>query len=541
MPSTTHRPRPNHSNSGSPAGRRSGGRPGGSGGRPSGNRSSQSRPAPAPRVSELELALLAAADVAPAAEGKTFADLGLPAALVRELARGGIEAPFAIQTRTLPDALAGRDVLGRAQTGSGKTLGFGLPMLARLAGGERLPGRPRGLVLVPTRELAKQVSDALFPLAKSLGLRVTSVYGGAPIRRQIEALERGVDIVIATPGRLIDLIERRSCRLDRVAITILDEADHMADLGFMPAVTQILDLTPEGEQRMLFSATLDGAVEKLVVRYLNNPALHAVKQVQTSVDAMDHHVFTVRADDKLAVTAEIVARPGRTLLFVRTKHGADRLAKQLERAGVEAAAIHGDLKQNARQRALDGFTAGTPRVLVATDVAARGIHVDDVDLVIHFDPPADHKDYLHRSGRTARAGNTGTVLMLAGAEQLREVKRLHDGAGVTATSTSVFPGHDEVRRIAESGTAPAPVPVRHPSSPRRPSDGPRRSADAARPAGRHGGYQGRPAGDRAAATGDRPAFPAERTSAPGERRGGPTGANVDGSRRHQPRRRPVSE
>ena len=369
-------------------------------------------------------------------------------------------------------------MLGRAQTGSGKTLGFGLPMLARLADGERLPGRPRGLVLVPTRELAKQVSDALYPLAKSLGLRFTSVYGGAPIRRQIEALERGVDIVIATPGRLIDLIERRSCRLDQVAITVLDEADHMADLGFMPAVTQILDLTPEGEQRMLFSATLDGAVEKLVTRYLNNPALHAVKQVQTAVDAMDHHVFTVRADDKLAVTAEIVARPGRTLLFVRTKHGADRLAKQLERAGVDAAAIHGDLKQNARQRALDGFTAGSPRVLVATDVAARGIHVDDVDLVIHFDPPADHKDYLHRSGRTARAGNTGTVLMLAGAEQLREVKRLHDGAGVTATSTSVHPGHDEVRRIAESGTAPAPVPVRHPASPRRPSEG-------GRPASRH--------------------------------------------------------
>ena len=535
MPSTTHSPRSSHSSGhgssghgssshgstghGSPAGRRSGGRPTG-GGRPNRGRPTQSRPAPQPRVSELELALLAAADNAPAAEGKTFAELGLPAALVRELARGGIEAPFAIQTRTLPDALAGRDVLGRAQTGSGKTLGFGLPMLARLADGERLPGRPRGLVLVPTRELAKQVSDALFPLAKSLGLRVTSVYGGAPIRRQIESLERGVDIIIATPGRLIDLIERRSCRLDRVQITILDEADHMADLGFMPAVTQILDLTPEGEQRMLFSATLDGAVEKLVVRYLNNPALHAVKQVQTAVDAMDHHVFTVRADDKLAVTAEIVARPGRTLLFVRTKHGADRLAMQLARAGVDAAAIHGDLKQNARQRALDGFTAGSPRVLVATDVAARGIHVDDVDLVIHFDPPADHKDYLHRSGRTARAGNTGTVLMLAGAEQLREVKRLHENAGVTATSTTVFPGHDEVRKIAESGTAPAPVPVRHPSSPRRPSEG-------GRPAGRSGGYQGR------GGSSDRP------TS--GERRGGPSGAAVDGSRRHQPRRRNPAE
>ncbi|BEP11911.1 DEAD/DEAH box helicase [Acidothermaceae bacterium B102] len=539
MPSTTARPsRPYASSSsgssggsGSPAGRR-GGRPTG-GGRPNPGRSRQtsSRPAPAPRVSELELALLAAADNAPAAEGKTFAELGLPAALVRELARGGIEAPFAIQTRTLPDALAGRDVLGRAQTGSGKTLGFGLPMLARLADGERLPGRPRGLVLVPTRELAKQVSDALYPLAKSLGLRVTSVYGGAPIRRQIEALERGVDIVIATPGRLIDLIERRSCRLDRIAVTILDEADHMADLGFMPAVTQILDLTPEGEQRMLFSATLDGAVEKLVVRYLNNPALHAVKQVQTSVNAMDHHVFTVRADDKLAVTAEIVARPGRTLLFVRTKHGADRLAKQLERAGVNAAAIHGDLKQNARQRALDGFTAGSPRVLVATDVAARGIHVDDVDLVIHFDPPADHKDYLHRSGRTARAGNTGTVLMLAGAEQLREVKRLHEGAGVTATSTTVFPGHDEVRRIAESGTAPAPIPVRHPSSPRRPSEG-------GRPASRHSGP--RTPRDSAPSTtiGERSS---ERFASDSQRRGGPTGANVDGSRRHQRPRRPAAE
>jgi superfamily II DNA/RNA helicase len=385
-------------------------------------------------------------------------------------------------------------------------------------------------VLVPTRELAKQVSDALFPLAKSLGLRCTSVYGGAPIRRQIEALERGVDIVIATPGRLIDLIERRSARLDRVVVTVLDEADHMADLGFMPAVTQILDLTPEGEQRMLFSATLDGAVEKLVVRYLDEPSLHAVKQVQTAVDAMDHHVFTVRADDKLAVTAEIVARPGRTLLFVRTKHGADRLAKQLERSGVAAAAIHGDLKQNARQRALDGFTAGVPRVLVATDVAARGIHVDDVDLVIHFDPPADHKDYLHRSGRTARAGNTGTVLMLAGNEQLREVKRLHENAGVTATSTSVHPGHAEVRRIAESGTAPAPIPVRHPSPARRPSEGQHRGT---RPE-RHSTVERHSTAERHTHTAER--RPA--TGAPqSDRRGGRSGAAVDGTRRHQPRPR----
>ncbi len=371
-----------------------------------------------------------------------------------ELRSRGVEEPFAIQARTMPDALAGRDVLGRAQTGSGKTLAFGLPMLTRIAASEaaRTPRAPRGLVLVPTRELAKQVTDALAPLAAALRLRVTSVYGGAPMGRQIDALSRGVDVVVATPGRLVDLIERRVCSLSQVIVAVLDEADYMADLGFLPAVTMLLDQTPADGQRMLFSATLDRGVARLVEKYLTDPAVHAVASVASPVEAMDHQVFKVRAEDKLSVTAEVVARPGRTLLFVRTKHGADRLAKQLQRVGVDAGAIHGNLNQNQRQRALDAFASGHARVLVATDVAARGIHVDDVDLVIHFDLPNDHKDYLHRSGRTARAGHSGTVVAMAQPEQVREVSRLHEAAKVTAITTAVHPGHEAVRQLATSGT-----------------------------------------------------------------------------------------
>jgi superfamily II DNA/RNA helicase len=383
----------------------------------------------------------------------TFEALGLPRPLVAALARQAITTPFAIQSRALPDALAGRDVLGRAQTGSGKTLAFGLPLLSRLAEcAVRTSGAPRGLVLVPTRELAQQVADALTPLGTALGMRLTTVFGGVPYGRQLAAMHRGVDVVVATPGRLVDLIERGACRLDRVEMTVVDEADYMADLGFLPVVTKLLEMTPNGGQRLLFSATLDRGVAGLVTRFLSEPAVHAVAPAASPVESADHRVFTVSREHKVAVAAEVAGRPGRTLFFVRTKHGVDRLVTQLERSGVEAAAIHGNLGQGARQRALEAFASGRTRVLVATDVAARGIHVDDVDLVVHFDPPNDSKDYLHRSGRTARAGASGTVVALAHPDQVRTLARLHEGARVTPTVLRVAPGDEAVRELATSGS-----------------------------------------------------------------------------------------
>ena len=427
-------------------------------------RSQVPRPRPAEPYSELDLALDAAAAASPPTAA-TFAELGLEARLVRALAARDIREPFAIQARALPDALAGRDVLGRAQTGSGKTLAFGLPVLARLAAttGQRREKAPRGLVLVPTRELAQQVADVLAPLGRTVGVSVTTVYGGLPVSGQI-ARVRDADIVVATPGRLIDLLERQACTLERIQVTVLDEADHMADLGFMPAVIRILDQTPPACQRMFFSATLDRGVGQLVTAYIHDPALHAVSSPADSGPA-EHQVLVLSAQDKVPVAAEIASRPGRTLFFVRTRHGADRLARQLSRAGIDAAAIHGDRNQNQRQRALDAFAAGHPRVLVATDVAARGIHVDDVDLVVQFDPPNDPKDYLHRSGRTARAGATGLVITLAERGQVREIQRLHNAAGVTAASEEVATGHHLVQQIATSGTpVPAPPPAPHSSA-----------------------------------------------------------------------------
>ena len=425
---------------------------------------------------------LQAAQAVPAPPPATFGALGVPKQLVAELAARGIHEPFAIQARALPDALAGRDVLGRAQTGSGKTLAFGLPMLARLAEqsaslgtdpaaghqarrASRAPKAPRGLVLVPTRELAVQVADVLVPLGRTLNISVMTVYGGVAISRQLERLRHGIDIIVATPGRLLDVMDRGACSLSEVSITVLDEADHMADLGFLPSVTKIIDATPDGGQRMLFSATLDRGVAGLVTKYLADPALHAVAPAGSMSD-VEHEVFVLPAADKLAVAAEIASREGRTLFFVRTKHGADRLAKQLSRAGVPAAAIHGNLNQNQRQRALAAFTAGEPRVLVATDVAARGIHVDGIGLVVHYDPPNDHKDYLHRSGRTARAGATGTVLALVDPSQVRDVGKMHDAAGISSVSHHVEPGHQAVRKLASSGTAIIPAPPAAPVQPR---------------------------------------------------------------------------
>ncbi|WP_345710638.1 DEAD/DEAH box helicase, partial [Kineococcus glutinatus] len=417
----------------------------------------------------------------------TFAELGLPAELVGALERRGMTAPFAIQARVLPDGIAGRDILGRAKTGSGKTLGFGLPLIAGLARGDRsrVAGAPRGLVLVPTRELAMQVADALRPLADPLGLRLACVVGGVPYARQIAALQRGVDILIATPGRLTDLVERQACTLAEVRVTVLDEADHMADLGFLPGVRAILEQTRAGGQRMFFSATLDRGVEQLVTDFLTDPAFHSVAPEPEATGNMEHRVFALRPHDKLSVITEIAMRPARSIYFVRTKLGAQRLADQLREAGAPAEAIHGDLRQAQRSKAIDAFAAGETRVLVATDVAARGIHVDDVDLVVHVDPPNDHKDYLHRSGRTARAGAKGTVLAIALPDQVRRYGWLHRDAGVTATTEHVAAGDETVRAVAESGE-PVVVKPRRTSEGRGPRDG--RGRRGPRPEGQGGRY-----------------------------------------------------
>jgi superfamily II DNA/RNA helicase len=347
----------------------------------------------------------------------------------------------------VPDALAGRDVLGRARTGSGKTLAFGLPLLTRLAAHPRSVD-PRAVVMLPTRELAQQVEAALRPLAEAMRLRMLVVVGGMPIGRQIASLRRGVDIVVATPGRLVDLLQRNALTLDRVEIAVLDEADHMADLGFLPAMTRILDAMPDDRQCLLFSATLDRAVDRLVTRYLSRPAVHRVDNLDTADAAMEHRIFRVAAEHKVQVAAELAARPNRTLFFVRTKHGADRLARQFRSRGLNAAALHGNLNQNQRRRALDGFASGTKPVLVATDVAARGIHVDDLDLVVQFDPPNDAKVYAHRSGRTARAGATGTVLSLVEHHQRGDVARMHAAIKVDAHCSTVRPGHPAIRELA---------------------------------------------------------------------------------------------
>jgi superfamily II DNA/RNA helicase len=400
----------------------------------------------------------------------TFAKLGLPEALVNRLARDGITTPFAIQAATVPDALAGRDVLGRGQTGSGKTLAFGLPMLTRIAGHRSTPRRPRAIVMVPTRELAMQVHDSLEPLAHVLGVSIKLVAGGLPYHKQLQALDRGVDVLVATPGRLTDLVERGACDLGGVEVTVLDEADHMCDMGFLPAVSDLMAKMPVAGQRLLFSATLDGDVDRLVKRFLIDPVTHSTDDATASVTTMEHLVWLVKPAHKGPVTAALAARSGRTVVFVRTKLGADRIAAQLREQGVRAAALHGGLAQGARNRTLDAFKAGHVPVLVATDVAARGIHVDDVSLVVQVDPPADHKDYLHRAGRTARAGGTGTVITLALPHQRRGVERLLELAGVSAQATMVGPHDGPVLAVSE-GAVPSGVAVTEDElfPPRRPS------------------------------------------------------------------------
>ncbi|MFE5614988.1 DEAD/DEAH box helicase [Streptomyces sp. NPDC056470] len=390
-------------------------------------------------VEATEIVETEASDVTEAAEAEsseptiTFADLGLPEGVVRKLAQNGVTTPFPIQAATIPDALAGKDILGRGRTGSGKTLSFGLPTLAQLAGGHTEKKKPRAVILTPTRELAMQVADALQPYGDVLGLKIKVVCGGTSMGNQIYALERGVDILVATPGRLRDIINRGACSLENVQVAVLDEADQMSDLGFLPEVTELLDQVPEGGQRMLFSATMENEIGTLVKRYLNNPVSHEVDSAQGNVTTMSHHVLVVKPKDKAPVTAAIAARKGRTIIFVRTQLGADRIAEQLVEAGVKADALHGGMTQGARTRVLADFKDGYVNALVATDVAARGIHVDGIDLVLNVDPAGDHKDYLHRSGRTARAGRSGVVVSLALPHQRRQIFRLMEDAGVDAS------------------------------------------------------------------------------------------------------------
>ncbi|KES03478.1 RNA helicase [Streptomyces toyocaensis] len=379
----------------------------------------------------------------------TFAGLGLPEGVVRKLAQNGVTTPFPIQAATIPDALAGKDILGRGRTGSGKTLSFGLPTLATLAGGRTEKHKPRAVILTPTRELAMQVADALQPYGDVLGLKMKVVCGGTSMGNQIYALERGVDILVATPGRLRDIINRGACSLENVQITVLDEADQMSDLGFLPEVTELLDQVPAGGQRMLFSATMENEIKTLVDRYLNDPATHEVDAAQGAVTTMSHHILVVKPKDKAPVTAAIASRKGRTIIFVRTQLGADRVAEQLRDAGVKADALHGGMTQGARTRTLADFKDGYVNVLVATDVAARGIHVDGIDLVLNVDPAGDHKDYLHRAGRTARAGRTGTVVSLSLPHQRRQIFRLMEDAGVDATRHIIQGGAAFEPEVAE--------------------------------------------------------------------------------------------
>ncbi len=444
----------------------------------------------------------------------TFDSLELPAELVGALARQGITAPTPVQAAVVPDALAGHDVLGRAQTGSGKTLAFGLPVLARLAGERSRPKHPRALIIVPTRELATQVRRSLEPLANAMRLKLTTVYGGTPYDRQIKQLRNGADIVVATPGRLNDLIDRGACRLDDIAITVLDEADHLCDLGFYPVVDAILGQTPEGGQRLLLSATLDGDVDRLVRKHLRTPRLHELDANEGSVTTMDHHVLVVGGyRDKVAAATRLVEANPRSIVFTRTREGATELAAAMTEAGIEAVDLHGNLSQRVRERNLHKFSSGRARVVVATDVAARGIHVDGVGLVVHYDTPNDPKAYLHRSGRTARAGESGAVVTLTTPRQLDEVLRLQSRAGVESRHHDIrtAPQPMTTEALATSGEPAASAPRRgRGTAPRRATGGYRgaRPQRDDRPSYRRdrrddGGRPARPRGEKAAVSGSR--------------------------------------
>jgi superfamily II DNA/RNA helicase len=446
----------------------------------------------------------------PAPAVPTFAELGIPAELVRVLSREGITTPFEIQAATMPDALAGRDVLGRGQTGSGKTLAFGLPLLARVAkGGRALPHQPKALILVPTRELAMQVADALTPLGRSVGVFLKTAVGGVPYDRQMDALRRGVEVIVATPGRLGDLIERGACKLDAIEVTVLDEADQMADMGFLPEVTELLSKTPADAQRLLFSATLDGDVDALVRRFMHDPVTHSTNPAEASVSTMEHHMLLIPPHDKFPITASIANREGKTIVFARTQMGVDRLVDQLAAVGVRAGALHGGKTQRVRTRTLAEFKEGRTNVLVATDVAARGIHVDGISLVMHVDPPKDPKDYLHRAGRTARAGESGAVVTLVLPKQRRTTASMMLKAGVTPAELRVRLGDEGLAKVT-GAREPSGVPVKIEPEPRERGDRPRRFGDRPQRGGygdrpRTGGYGDRPrTGDRDRSFGDRP-------------------------------------
>ncbi len=473
----------------------------------------------------------------------SFVSLGVPENLAAALEADGKTLPFPIQRDTLPDSLAGRDVLGRGRTGSGKTIAFAVPLVARLAGGRRRPSHPRGLVLAPTRELATQIAATIKPLADAAGLRVTTVFGGVGQRPQEQALRAGVDIVVACPGRLEDLMKQGLVNLGDVEITVLDEADHMADLGFLPGVTRIMSATPQRGQRLLFSATLDRGVDGLVKRFLRDEVRHEVDESSVPQGVMTHRVFVVDADEKTALVRHLASGLGRRILFTRTKHQAKKLAKQLTAAGIPSVDLHGNLGQNARERNLAAFGApaedGGVRVLVATDVAARGVHVDDVELVVHVDPPVEHKAYLHRSGRTARAGAEGLVVTVALDAQRGEVKDLLRRARVTAALEPVTAAHTAVAELVGERaphvkpTAPAPQQQRPAAKKKANADAaPARSGSGQRSRGRRGG-------SRDAAHGAQPAaVHGAKQAAPrpaGQRF--TTGSTVDEIRRAGTRRR----
>jgi superfamily II DNA/RNA helicase len=475
-------------------------RPARQGGR---GRGGPARPAGRPAAVQGEFALpTTITPPLPAVEA--FADLDMPAALTAELLRNGVTAPFPIQAATLPNSLAGRDVLGRGRTGSGKTLAFGLSLLARTHGRRAEPRQPLALVLVPTRELAQQVTAALTPYSRAVRVRLATVVGGMSLTRQAAALRSGAEIVVATPGRLRDLVERGDCRLGEVEATVLDEADQMADMGFLPQVTNLLEQVRPGGQRLLFSATLDRNVDRLVRRFLSDPVVHSVDPSAGAVTTMEHHVLHVDDADRHTTATHIAAREGRVIMFMDTKRSVDRMTKTLLANGVHAGALHGGKSQGQRNRTLDGFKSGRVTALVATNVAARGIHVDGLDLVLNIDPPADHKDYLHRGGRTARAGESGSVVTLVAPSQRRDMARLMTAAGITPHTARVRPGDAELTRVTgarePSGIpvaveAPAAAPQRGrggSGAPRgRSGSAPRQARDGSVPSGERRGHRGR--------------------------------------------------
>ncbi|MGW4512364.1 DEAD/DEAH box helicase [Streptomyces sp. NPDC004393] len=452
-----------------------------------------------------------------------FAGLDMPAGLLKTLAAQGVTTPFPIQAATLPNSLAGRDLLGRGRTGSGKTLAFGLALLARTAGLRAEPKAPLALVLVPTRELAQQVTDALTPYATAVNLRLATVVGGLSITKQAATLRRGAEVLVATPGRLNDLVAQGDCVLGDVRITVLDEADQMTDMGFLPQITKLIQQVRPDGQRMLFSATLDGNIDRLVQRFLTDPVVHSVDPSAGAVPTMEHHVLHVLDEtDKKAVTTRIAARDGRVILFLDTKRSADRLTKRLLAVGVRAAALHGGRSQPQRNRTLEQFKNGQVTALVATNVAARGIHIEDLDLVVNVDPPTDHKDYLHRGGRTARAGGSGSVVTLVLPDQKRDVTRLMSDAGIrprTARITSSDAALVTITGAREPSGVPVTIEVPQPATPT--ASRPDRKADS-KP-GSRGGRRRRSGGRPGAAT-----DAATRTGGRGSERRTTAGATASG-------------